>query len=231
MQNALRILPETQTMSSLEIAKLTGKPHNDVLKDIRRILEEAEIGAGQFSRSYLSEQNKPLPCFNLPFRETNLIISGYSTKHRLVIIDKWQELEAKKPTLPTNYIEALEALVISEKANQASLVIIDNKDKLLIASSEASIKAGEILVREFVKSNDLIDLGEKQFFEWMREQNLLLTGKREPYQQFVKRGYFTWKPTEETHGGKFRYQLRVTARGQVWLAAKYMAWIDRDMAA
>ena len=31
------------TMSSLEIAKLTGKTHRNVLQDIRRILEEVEI--------------------------------------------------------------------------------------------------------------------------------------------------------------------------------------------
>jgi len=39
-------------MSSLDIAAITGKPHNDVLEDFRRILEEAEIGLGEFSRSY-----------------------------------------------------------------------------------------------------------------------------------------------------------------------------------
>ena len=42
----------------LEIAELTGKRHDNVSKDIRRILDEAEIGHVQFNGSYLSEQNK-----------------------------------------------------------------------------------------------------------------------------------------------------------------------------
>jgi hypothetical protein len=32
----------------------------------------------------------------LPYRETQLVISSYSAKHRLAIIDRWQELEASK---------------------------------------------------------------------------------------------------------------------------------------
>jgi len=113
-------------MSSLEIAKLTGKEHKNVLADIRKILEEAGISTTEFSAVYKDQQLIDRPCFNLPFRETNLIISGYSVKHRLVIIDRWQELEAQnKPQLPTNYIEALQALIESEKAKEALQLELD----------------------------------------------------------------------------------------------------------
>ena len=40
------------TMSSLEIAKLTGKEHRNVLRDVKRILSEAEINALNFERIY-----------------------------------------------------------------------------------------------------------------------------------------------------------------------------------
>lgn len=86
------------TMSSLEIAALTGKRHDDVLKDIRRILADAEIGLGQFSESYLNAQNKQQPCYLLPKLECDLVISGYSVKYRLKIIKRWHELEAKATT-------------------------------------------------------------------------------------------------------------------------------------
>ena len=36
------------TMSSLEIAQLTGKDHKHVLRDIRKMLDELEIDAAQF---------------------------------------------------------------------------------------------------------------------------------------------------------------------------------------
>ena len=81
------------TMSSLEISKLTGKEHNHVLRDIRTMLEELELGASKFGDTYLSAQNKQMPCFNLPKRECFILVSGYNLKLRAAIIDRWQELE------------------------------------------------------------------------------------------------------------------------------------------
>ena len=54
-----------QTMTSLEIAELTGKPHNDVLKAIRK-MEPAwkKISEGNFSRAEyidIKKKNKKIP--------------------------------------------------------------------------------------------------------------------------------------------------------------------------
>jgi phage regulator Rha-like protein len=66
------------------------------LRDIKFILEEAKIGQLKFESSYLSEQNKSLPCFNLPRLECDLVVSGYSAKYRLAIIKRWQKPKASK---------------------------------------------------------------------------------------------------------------------------------------
>jgi phage regulator Rha-like protein len=91
-----------QTMSSLEIAKLTEKNHADVLRDIRKIFDEAEIDQSKYASIFLDSYNREQPCFNLPRRECDLIVSGYSVKYRLAIIDRWHELEANesKPEIP-----------------------------------------------------------------------------------------------------------------------------------
>ena len=113
--NELINVANTVTMSSLEIAKLTGKEHKNVLADIKGMLKELELGELTFQLSYKSEQNKELPCYNLPKRECLILVSGYSIKLRTAIIDRWQELESKQPKqLPTTYIEALQALIESE---------------------------------------------------------------------------------------------------------------------
>jgi Rha family phage regulatory protein len=83
-------------MSSLEIAKLTGKTHNNVLKDIRRILDEAEIDALKFEAAYLSVSGEERIYFNLPRLECDLVVSGYSAKYRMAIIKRWQEQKASK---------------------------------------------------------------------------------------------------------------------------------------
>jgi phage regulator Rha-like protein len=119
MNTQLLKLENNITMSSLDIAELTGKEHCDVLRDIRVTLEQAEIGESEFASTYKSKQNKTLPCFNLPRRECDLVISGYSVKYRLAIIDRWQELEQEKLLngykVPTTYLEAMEMVVIKEK--------------------------------------------------------------------------------------------------------------------
>ncbi len=129
-------------------------------------------------------------------------------------------------------VEAARAWADVKESERNTLAVVDKqammiheKDEYIRMYNQAALKAGEILVREFVKSNDLIDLGEKQFYAWMRDQGLLMANN-EPYQLYVKKGYFTWKPTEVRHGGKYRYTLRITPRGKVWLASRYMAYQD-----
>jgi len=95
-----------QTMSSREIAELTGKEHRNVMRDIRTMLVElhGEEGVLSFEQTYTNPQNgQTYPCFNLPKRETLILVSGYSVAMRAKIIDRWQELEtqALQPTKPT----------------------------------------------------------------------------------------------------------------------------------
>ena len=80
----------------LEIAELTGKRHDNVLKSIRHILDEAEIDPVQFNGVYLGGNGQDRVCFNLPRLEYDLVVSGYSAKYRLAIIKRWHELEVAK---------------------------------------------------------------------------------------------------------------------------------------
>lgn len=84
------------TMSSKEIAELTSKRHDKVLFDIRNVLEQAGIDPTLFRGVYKDQQLIDRPCFNLPRRECDLVISGYSVQYRLKIIDRWRELESKE---------------------------------------------------------------------------------------------------------------------------------------
>lgn len=97
------------TMSSLEIAELTGKRHADVLRDISEVLRQAEIDERKFASVYKGGNGQDRPCFHLPRRECDLVVSGYSVKYRLAIIDRWHELEAKQAhfQLPQTLSEAL----------------------------------------------------------------------------------------------------------------------------
>lgn len=98
----------TPTMSSREIAELTGKEHYNVLRDISRMLSELKVPPLSFEGSYRAADNTMRPCFNLPKRETLILVSGYSVELRARIIDRWQELEAvQAPAIPQSFAEAL----------------------------------------------------------------------------------------------------------------------------
>ena len=104
------------TMSSRDIAELTGKNHADVLRDIRNMLESLGLGESSFADSYFNSQNKEQPMFRLPYDETICLLTGYDVKSRMAVIKRWQELETKAvPPAPVN-IPLLEKLNIIEKA-------------------------------------------------------------------------------------------------------------------
>lgn len=69
----------TLTMSSREIAELTGKRHADVMRDIRKMLTDMDDlrGLSKFAHTYRDPQNGQLyPIFALPKRETLILVSG-----------------------------------------------------------------------------------------------------------------------------------------------------------
>ena len=81
------------TMTSREIAELTGKEHFNVTRDIREMLESLEIDALSFEGSYKDSTGRSLKCFNLPKHECMVLVTGYSIKLRSAVLLRWQELE------------------------------------------------------------------------------------------------------------------------------------------
>lgn len=81
-------------MDSREIAELTGKEHRKVCRDIEEYLGRLGGVVAKFSDTYQNDQNgQKYPCYKLPYRETMILVSGYSVELRARIVDRWQELE------------------------------------------------------------------------------------------------------------------------------------------
>lgn len=76
------------TMSSREIAELTGKLHHHVMRDIKVMLDDLGEVATKFGGYYIAPNGKQRPCFNLPKRETMILVSGYSVVLRARIVDR-----------------------------------------------------------------------------------------------------------------------------------------------
>lgn len=94
-------LIQNQTMSSLEIAKITNKRHPDVIRDIRSMIDSIKDDAEMLhelnqgvvdikdNRSYTKE-------FKLNRFMTELLITGYDALRRAKVIKRLVELEQKE---------------------------------------------------------------------------------------------------------------------------------------
>lgn len=81
------------TMSSREIAELTGKSHGHVMRDIRNMLEQLGEDQSKFGSVYRDVKGETRPCFHLPKDLTITLVSGYSPVLRHRIVTRWMELE------------------------------------------------------------------------------------------------------------------------------------------
>ncbi|WP_270603922.1 Rha family transcriptional regulator [Bacteroides ovatus] len=118
------LIHDTDRMSSLEIAELTGKQHAHIMRDIRSLLaqgvSQSNFGLSSYKQPQPRGGYKELPCFELTKKGCLILASGYDAVLREKIIDRWEqlELEKRKPQTPQTYLEALKALVSSEEEKQ-----------------------------------------------------------------------------------------------------------------
>jgi phage regulator Rha-like protein len=124
----MNLVSTNVTMTSREIAELTGKRHSDVLRDIRSMFTTLDLAERTFASGYIDANNQERIEFLLPYDETICLLTGYDAKARMKVIKRWQELEQKQaPALPATYVQALEALLESEKQKEA--LLLDNELK------------------------------------------------------------------------------------------------------
>ena len=217
-----------QKMTSREIAELTGKEHNHVMRDIRVMLVElhGEVGRSSFGSSYLNSQNKEQPQFQLPKREAMILVSGYSIQMRAKIIDRWQELEAEaaKPamTIPQTLPEALRlaADLAEQKAvAEAKLAIAAPKAEALDLLATPS--GGSLSLRDSAKS---LGIPEREFIRRLLFARFIYrqaNGELRAFAGSIHSQNFEHKLTltkwnsGRTHEG---VQVRVTERGLARMA-------------
>lgn len=81
-------------MSSREISELTGKRHDNVMRDARSMLEALGLDLLSFEGMSSDAYGRPQPVFNLPKDLTITLVSGYSVPMRHRIVTRWLEPKA-----------------------------------------------------------------------------------------------------------------------------------------
>ncbi len=213
---------EVLTMSSLEIAELTGKQHKHVLTDIRNMLNSLNIESAVFTADYKDSKGRTYQCYNLPKRETLCLIAGYNVQVRMRIIDRWQELEAKgKPDLST---DVGKLLLIQEMAAKQLELISENKrisESLSIAAPKAEFVDSFVDskgLKSFRKMAKVLGINERKFRQFLADNKIMYNqnGDWLPYAEHINAGRFVNK-TGESQGHAF-ISTYFTPKGEVWIA-------------
>ena len=223
--NQLQTALSSLTMSSREIAALTGKRHDHVMRDIRVMLTElyGDEGIPNFGATYTHEQNGQVyPEFLLPKHETICLMAGYDVKARMTIIKRWQELESiaheqkSMPAIPQTYAEALQlaadqARLIEEQKPKVAFVENLVERKTLMTATQVGQKHGMSAVR----LNSILDEVGGVYSKSIKRARTFT-------QDWIGKGYGELKQTESGHSqalftpaGEFRVHELLISEGIV----------------
>lgn len=211
-----------ETMSSVEIAELTGKRHDHVIRDIRNLLVQG-VAAPNFGESTYKDANQQYrPCFNLTKKGCLILASGYDAKLREKIIDRWEELEIQSRQgfqVPSSFSEALMLAARQaeeiEKANKHIAVLAPKAD----FADKAFDTDGKIDIGQAAKILNL-GYGRNTLFKKLRKEGVFFANRNEPKQRFVDAGYFELKEQlipRENHPAFTVMKVLVTQKGLAYI--------------
>lgn len=110
------------TMSSREIAELTGKRHDNVKRTLEMLAERGVMRLPQIEevKNHLGQTVQE---YRLEKRESYIVVAQLSPEFTATLVDRWQELEKQvaQPLNPANLsrMDILQLALDAEKENQA----------------------------------------------------------------------------------------------------------------
>lgn len=99
MSNLISLSSTPATMTSREIAELVGKRHDNVMRDIRSMIEQLSTASGLSwfcqTEQYMDAKGESRDMYRMDKDTTYTLIAGYRADLRFKIIKRWQEIEAQ----------------------------------------------------------------------------------------------------------------------------------------
>ncbi|MGU3496323.1 phage antirepressor KilAC domain-containing protein [Xanthobacteraceae bacterium A53D] len=213
-------------MSSREIAELTGSTHDNVLKTVRKLVSEGVVSGNE--TPYTHPQNsQTYKEFHLDYRNTMVVVSGYSVELRARIIDRWMDLEMGM---------APARLVVDPSDPKVMLAVFDHlqrqvseKDAIIAQQSEKvsqldrlATAEGSLCVTDAAKA---LQVRPSELFRYLRAHHWIYkragTSHDVGYQARVNAGDLEHKVTTVLRADgseKLTEQVRVTPQGLTKLA-------------
>jgi phage antirepressor YoqD-like protein len=213
-------LKSTATMSSREIAELTGKRHDNVMA-VGRGLKESGVCPEIQETLYTNLQNlQTYPQLILSKRDSLVLVARLSPEYTARIVDRWQELEeGASPKLPQTMAQALRLAADQAEqleAQQAQLAIAAPKVEFVDRYVDATGLKG---FREVAK---LLKIKEPAFRDFLESEKIMyrLGGEWAPYAAHIDAGRFEVRTGAGDNGHAYT-SAKFTPKGVSWVAGEY----------
>ena len=215
---------QTVTMTSLELVEFINSQrkeadailtHADFMKKVPKVLGEKD--AGLFSDIYADSYGRQQRCYRFAKRGACLMAMSYSYELQAVVYDRMTELE-NQHSLPTNYIEALEQLLISKKSEQQA------NERLAIAAPKVSyfdavVEREHLLnATQVAQKLKLSAVALNRKLDEIDVYNKAVKSSRVFQQWFVDKGYGLVRQTEMGYP-----QAMFTLSGEAWVVGKLIS--------
>lgn len=227
-----------ETMTSLEIAEVTGKRHDSVLRDIRNLLSQGVDAHNFVETSYTDKANRQQKCFTLTKKGCLILASGYDALLREKIINRWEDLEnqvRKSEIVMPNFSNPADAARAWADQYERNLALEAN-NKELKEENQTLAPKGEYfddlvarnLLTNFTKVAHQLNIKRKTFIEWLIRDKFIYRDQKNklvPYAKYAhtyfhindtKGKYSKWAGNQTliTPEGKEAFRLLYERRGE-----------------
>ena len=228
--------------SSRDVAEKFSKEHRNVMRDIRKIIDDlggAQNCAHLFTETeYVNTQNKQSYSeYQMSRDGFSLLAMGFTgveaLKWKLKYIEAFNKMEEAIHKALNSKDAAVLAIVNADGDIQRAMAILDfekvvtkplvqaleDQKDLVDFANKVSIANNTIDMGEMAKllhEKNNIDIGRNRLFEILRSKKILM-GNNVPYQTYIERNWFKLiETTKETqYGTKVFTKVLVTGSGQL----------------
>ncbi|MEN7460408.1 phage antirepressor KilAC domain-containing protein [Pantoea dispersa] len=215
-------------ITSIEIAELVGKRHDNVKRTIESLAERGTI-------TFPQSEEKPTvgrPVLLYVFegeqgkRDSIVVVAQLSPEFTARLVDRWQELESaitRPVQIPQTLPEALR--LAADLAEQKT----ELESRLAIAAPKVEFvdryvtASGSMTFRQVAK---LLEAKEPEFRLFLIENHIMyrLNGALTPYHQHTEAGRFEVRTGTTSNSNYAFSQSRFTAKGVQWIGGLWTAY-------
>lgn len=245
--NDLKIIKHNNILmvDSRDVAEMVGKRHSDLLETIAGY--ENYLLSGKFRSvdfflpyTYQDSTGRTLPCYLLTRKGCDMVANKMTGEKGVLFtaayVTKFEEMEnSLKTAIKDSYmisdpIERAKAWIVEAEQTKTLTLQLEAQHPKVIFADSVSVSNTSILIGELAKiiKGNGVNIGEKRFFEWLRNNKYLISRKgtdyNAPTQKSMELNLFRVKETVITHSDghiSINKTTKVTGKGQIYFVNKF----------